>query len=152
MNFVPGRIGQALKLDGDDTAKVPWTGYYRIAATDSTVALYIKLASLNGEQTILEAMSDQRSGLRFVISPENHLRLEVLTKSGKWFAVDGQRGLQENQWYQVAFTIKGPEVVLFSNGEQVARDILPEDARAEAGQTLYFGGNSTTARGSEVAG
>jgi hypothetical protein len=55
VEFGPGRVGQAFVLNGRvGYLAEPWKGRYQFGRRDSSVALYAKFASVDGEMALFD--------------------------------------------------------------------------------------------------
>ena len=72
VRFGPGRVGQAYLLDGKSGSLVaPWTPYYNFGLRDSSVAMYVKFATVDGEMALFEHPLSQDGVFRLTKSRDH---------------------------------------------------------------------------------
>jgi hypothetical protein len=118
-SFVPGRIGQAVNLDGLDYVEI--TGYKGILGSDPfTIAAWINTSDVEGTIVGWGSTPGGTTRVEFRINADR-LRCE---SSG---SVQGDTTLPDNEWVHVAVTAKAgaviddPDVTLYLDGRDDTR-------------------------------
>ena len=141
VQFGPGRVGQAFELDGVSGHLVAEpSGHHRFGYRDSSFALYVKFASLEGTMTILDRKSrDGRPSARLAKTPDNHLAFEfATTQVGAPLLLNSRTTVLADRWYHVAVTKDDEGTAMYVNG------VLEDRGRPLAEPTVeltpfYFG-------------
>jgi DNA-binding winged helix-turn-helix (wHTH) protein/DNA-binding beta-propeller fold protein YncE len=116
VSFVPGKIGQAFFFNGTGFLDGPRTANYSFGVLDSTLALYVKFASLEGEMTLLERMTTAKDkGFAVLKSEDNRFFLEVVTTNGLVRLASKNRAT-ENHWYHLAIAKNDRGLALYVDG------------------------------------
>jgi DNA-binding winged helix-turn-helix (wHTH) protein/DNA-binding beta-propeller fold protein YncE len=119
VTFVPGKVGQAFFFNRAGFLEGPGTANYHFGVHDSTLALYVKFAALQGEMTLVDRMAtDAKIGFALVKSADNIFVFKATTSSGT-LTVTSKNPAIENHWYHVAVTKTDRELSLYIDGERV---------------------------------
>jgi DNA-binding beta-propeller fold protein YncE len=143
VRFGPGRVGQAFMLDGKSSYLVaPWTPFYNFGLRDSSVAMYVKFATVDGEMGLFEHRYAQ-DGLVARLSKNKDYRFhfEFVTGPGTALHLFSNTSTIADRWYQVCVTKNNKEVVLYVNGTAEDRKILHAENSVLSGPRapIYLG-------------
>lgn len=130
--FAPGRVGQALRLDGPSTtsyAMIP--RFPRAINNQITVCAWVKAESRPRWAAIAKHWAieiDRTTGEPYGLGGQFHfglnedsgdLEVQILDTQGKRIQVREGEALPLHQWNHVAFVVDGEKVTLFRNGRAV---------------------------------
>ena len=119
VRFGPGRVGQSFVLDGKSGYLVaPWTPFYNFGLRDSSVAMYVKFATTDGEMGLFEHSYAQAAIFaRLTKSRDHRFHFELVTGPGTTaLHLFSSTHAIADRWYQVCITKNNEEVVLYVNG------------------------------------
>ncbi|MBI2681259.1 MAG: winged helix-turn-helix domain-containing protein [Candidatus Solibacter usitatus] len=128
VTFVPGLIGQALRLNGKDSMlrARPWAACGDCG--DSwTESLFVKFDALQGEMTLLERANALRGpGHRLFKSPDNRIVLEIAGDTSPGQAVHSTSPVTAETWNHYAVVVDAGERRLYINGTLMGSVAVPK--------------------------
>ena len=119
VQFGPGRVGQAFFFDGRSAyLTAPGPSHYRFGYRDSTVALYVKFQSLDGDMTMLDGTEPETPlHARLFKSKDQHFIFELMTIHGEPVRLRSVTPAVPHRWYHLALTKNDHDVSLYVDGE-----------------------------------
>ena len=144
LQYRAGRIGQAFYFDGATTLAEQWTGHFSgMLALESTVALYIKIADAGLEETLMDWSTESpKLGIRLGLTNQGRLVFDCWPPNTSLMSANR---LASGKWYLVAVTRNDKELVLYIDGEAVARGAPPAQYDDPSMRALIFGGHNNGA-------
>jgi DNA-binding beta-propeller fold protein YncE len=117
--FTPGKVGQAFFFGRDGGfLEAPWTSHFDFGLQDSTLALYVKFASLGAESCLIDRTQEEgHRGSRLVKTSDHRFRFDLATTGGTPVTVTSASAAREGAWYHLAMTRTDQTLTLYVNGQ-----------------------------------
>jgi hypothetical protein len=138
--FTPGRVGQAFFLDGSSYLSTSWTGSYQFGAHDSTLALYMKFASIGGDMALADWTDENPRGeIRMLKSAGNRFVFQALPDGSP---LESQTLVRPGIWYHLVVTRTGQDLTLYVNGKFESHGTPPQPSSPLGQPRLFLGARS----------
>ena len=142
-SWVEGRIGNALRFDGEDDYADMGKGRQLSPGGGLTVSAWVRPDSVSGTQAVVSKADTGTKGSGY------SLRLVDAVLEGVVYSPDGERRaaragtVAPGEWQHVAMTWEGKQISLYVGGQRVGG--LACDGRKTSGNHLVVGRDSATA-------
>jgi DNA-binding winged helix-turn-helix (wHTH) protein/DNA-binding beta-propeller fold protein YncE len=138
--FAPGRVGQAFFLDGGSYLSTSSTGHYQFGHRESTLAIYVKFAGIQGEMALADWTDENsRPGIRLLKSAGNHFVFQSWPDGSP---LESKTLARPDIWYHLVVTRAGHDLTLYVNGKPESHGTPPPPFKELWHPPLFLGAQS----------